>query len=346
MERGWTTPFRVVAFFFIIIAGVWFVKSISWVISLLAVSVLIVYALNPLLVYFRDKLKLPNSFAVGTVFLVFLLICLMAIGMLIPVIYFELMEIKDNYPFYVLKFQEYIEWTTAQLLHLDMEEEFKEYIMSFSQGLNQTLEYILEGTLSIVLGIVDLFFVLFIVFYLLYDFDAVREQFVKLFPVNNRILAQRILDLVDRTTGNFIRGSIVRCLIVGVVTGLVLYIIGMPYALLLGLVAGLFNFVLYIGPYIAAVPALLLSFSPTTPAPWLVLVVYVVIQLLDGILLAPFLLGRVVNLKPVTIIVSILIGGSLGGLLGMVVAVPVAGIFKGLLEIMKENPSYRMKTQP
>ncbi len=346
MEKGWLIPLRVVSFFFIIIAGAWLIKSISWVISLLVVSALIVYAFYPLLVFLRDKLKFPHGAAVGVVFLVFLLICLLSIGLLVPVLYFELMEIADNYPFYVLKFQEYIEWTTAQLLYLGMEEELKEYIMSFSQSLNQAVEYLLDGALSIVLGIVDLFFVLFIFLYLLYDFEAVREQFVQLFPVSRRTLAQRFVSLVDHATGNFIRASIMRCLIVGVVTGLVLYVMGMPYALLLGLLAGLFNFVLYIGPYIAAIPALLLSFSPATPAPWLVLIVYVVIQLLDGNLLAPFLLGRVVNLKPVTIIISILIGGSLGGLLGMVVAVPVAGIIRGVLEMIKESPPYREKTEP
>jgi len=345
MEKGWQIPLRIIAFIVMIIAGAWFIKSISWVISLLLVSTLIVYTLYPLLIYFRDKRKLPHGAAVGIVFLVFLLICLLSISLLIPVIYLELKEIDNNYPVYVQRLQEYIEWTTAQLLHLDMEEEFREYLVGFSQSLDQALEYILEGVLSVVLGIVDLFFVLFIVFFLLYDFETVREQLVKLFPVSSRTLAQRIISLVDRSTGNFIRASIIRCFIVGMVTGLILYLIGMPYALLLGLIAGLFNFVLYIGPYIAAVPALLLSFSPATPAPWVVLIVYVVIQLLDGILLAPFLLGRVVNLKPVTIIISILIGGSLGGLLGMVVAVPVAGIIKGVLEIIQESPPYRMKTK-
>jgi predicted PurR-regulated permease PerM len=124
--------------------------------------------------------------------------------------------------------------------------------------------------------------------------------------------------------GSFIRGSIVRCTIVGIVTGVVLAIIGMPYALLLGIIAGLFNFILYIGPYIAAVPAVLLSFSPLTPSPLIIIIVYVIIQVLDGMLLAPFVLGRIVRLKPITVIVSILAGGQLAGLLGMVLAVPFA----------------------
>ena len=119
--------------------------------------------------------------------------------------------------------------------------------------------------------------------------------------------------------------------------------IGMPYALLLGLIAGLFNFILYLGPYIAAIPAILLSFSPLTPSSLLVLLVYIIIQILDGVFLAPLLLGRILNLKPFTIIISILAGGKLAGLLGMVLAVPVAGIAKGLVELLKQSAPYREK---
>ena len=132
----------------------------------------------------------------------------------------------------------------------------------------------------------------------------------------------------------------IRCLVVGIVTGLVLFIIGMPYALLLGLIAGLFNFILYIGPYMAAVPALLLSFSPLTPSPLAIIIIYVLIQALDGLFLAPVILGRSVQLKAITIITVILIGGSIGGLLGMVVAVPLAGIIKGILALIKEGSAY------
>lgn len=144
--------------------------------------------------------------------------------------------------------------------------------------------------------------------------------------------------------GTFIRGSLIRCFVVGIVTGLVLFIIGMPYAFLLGLIAGIFNFILYIGPYIAAVPAVLLSFSPLTPSPLIIILVYVVVQVLDGIFLAPVVLGRIVKLKPITIIVAILAGGRLAGVLGMVLAVPVAGIVNGLLELLKQTPAYQDHT--
>lgn len=341
MQQNWGLALRIIILLAFVAGAVWLLNNIAWVISLLLVSVLIVYTLHPILVWLKERWGLPHGAAVGTVFTAFLLICLLAIGLLIPLIYYELMEIADSFPLYVSRLQEYLEWVSAQLLRLELEEEFKDYLVDLARGLNQALEYVVEAAFALVQGFVDLFFVLFLVFFLLYDFNAVREQLVELFPPPKRTLARRIVNLVDLNTGNFIRASLIRCAIVGTVTGITLAVIGMPYALLLGILAGLFNFVLYIGPYIAAIPALLLSFSPLTPAPWIILVVYVVIQVLDGTLLAPVLLGRVVRLKPITIILSILAGGKLAGLLGMVVAVPVAGIIKGLLELLKEGPVYQ-----
>ncbi|MEW5783605.1 MAG: AI-2E family transporter [Bacillota bacterium] len=344
MNKFWSGAYRFVLLLFIIAGAVWVLKSIAWVISLLIVSTLVVYTCYPLLLYLKRRFRIPHGAAVGVVFVAFLLVCLLAIGLLIPIIYYELVEIAEeitaNYPLYVSNIEGYLEWVSAQLLHLDLEEEFRDYLMGFSGRLDQALEYIVDATLALAMGAVDMFFVLFLVLFLLYDFDAVRKQLTELFPVAHRSLAFKIISIVDHNVGSFIRGSLLRCTVVGLVTGITLYIIGMPYALLLGILAGLFNFILYIGPFIAAVPAILLSFASHTPAPLLILAVYVIIQILDGVLLAPLLLGRVVKLRPVTIIVSILAGGRLAGVLGMLIAVPVAGIIKGLLELLKESPQY------
>lgn len=333
--------FRAIGLLLLVILAIWLLNSVAWVVGLLVISTLIVYVLNPVVFLLRDRAKLPHGVSVGLIFLGFLLFCILAISLIVPIIHAELVEIVDNFPVYVAWLQESIEWVSDQILYLDLEDEFKDYLLNLSQTLYQILEYITEATLALVLGIVDLFFVFFLVFYLLYDFHAVRLQAVELFPPGRRRLAQELISLVDCSVGNFIRASLIRCTVVGLATGVGLLIIGMPYAFLLGLLAGIFNFVLYIGPFIAAIPALLLSFSPLTPAPLLVLAVYVFIQILDGILLAPLLLGRVLNLKPITIIIVILAGGKLGGVLGMVVAVPVASICKGVIEIVKRGPAYR-----
>lgn len=345
MNRDKTGILRAVLFVFVIVAALWLIKNTAWVIKLFIISILIVYALNPLLVHLKTRFRLPHGVAVALVFMGFLLVCVLAISLFIPVIYLEFVEIAaeitENYPLYVAKLQGSLRWLSAQLLHLELEGELRDYLMSLSPGLNQALEYLAEAAFAMVLGVVDLFFIFFVVFYLLYDFDHVRAQVVELFPSTNRHLARKIMSIVDTNVGSFIRGMLIRCTVVGIATGLALVIAGMPYALLLGIIAGAFNFILYIGPYIAIIPALLLSLTPDTPAPLLILGIYVVIQVLDGTLLAPFLLGRVVKLRPLTIIISILAGGRLGGLLGMIVAVPLAGMIKGILELLKQSPLYR-----
>lgn len=344
MDKQWSLAVRLVFLLFIVIAAVWLLQSLSWVIALILVSLLIVYILYPLLLYFKSRFKISHGLATALVFLIFLLFCAFTVSLLIPVIYFEATALAEDFPHYVERFQEFLSWVTEQLIILDIEEETREYIIGLSENLNQVLEYIAEASLQLIIGTVDFFLVLFLVFYLLYDFQSVREKGIELIPVKSRPLASEILSIVDESVGTFIRGQIMRCFIVGVVTGLVLFIIGMPYAFLLGLIAGIFNFILYIGPYIAAVPAVLLSFSPLTPSPLIVILVYVVVQVLDGIFLAPVVLGRTVKLKPITVIVAILAGGSLAGILGMVLAVPVAGIINGFLVLLKRNPAYQENT--
>ena len=322
----------------------WLLLSLSWLISLILVSVLIVYILYPLLNILKERFNLKHGIASAIVFVIFLLLCVLLLSLVIPVIYYEISELVDAFPHYVQRIQEYVSWLSQQTINLDIEDEVRGYLMNLTENLNMAVEYIAEASISLIGGTVGFFLVMFLVFYLLNDFQAVREQIISLVPPKYRQDAEEVVSIIDTNVGSFIRGSIVRCTIVGIVTGVVLAIIGMPYALLLGIIAGLFNFILYIGPYIAAVPAVLLSISPLTPSPILVIIVYVVIQVLDGMLLAPYVLGRIVKLKPITVIVSILAGGQLAGLLGMVLAVPVAGIIRGIVEMIKRGKIYQGPT--
>lgn len=340
MEKQWSLILRLIGLILLVASLIWIANSISWLIGLLLISLLIVYILQPALMFVKDRLKIKHGPATAIVFCLFLLFCVFVISLVVPVIYYEASELIDAFPHYAARIQEYLSWFSQQTINLDIEEEVRGYLVNLTDNLHQAVEYIAEASMSLIGGAVDFFLILFLVFYLLYDFQAVREQALELVPKARRPLAEEILKIIDTNAGTFIRGSLIRCTIVGIVTGAVLAIAGMPYALLLGLLAGIFNFILYIGPYIAAVPAVLLSFSPLTPSPLVIILIYVVIQVLDGMFLAPIVLGRIVKLKPITVIIVILAGGRLAGLLGMVLAVPFAGIIKGILDIVKRGPAY------
>ncbi len=340
MEKQWSLILRLVGLLLLVAVLIWVANSISWLIRLILISILIVYILQPALLFVKVRFKIKHGPATVIVFCLFLLFCAFVVSLVVPVIYYEASELIDAFPHYAARFQEYLSWFSQQTISLDIEEEVRGYLVNLTDNLHQAVEYIAEASMSIIGGAVDFFLILFLVFYLLYDFQAVREQILELVPKARRPLADDIVKIIDTNAGTFIRGSLIRCTVVGVVTGVVLAVVGMPYALLLGLLAGIFNFILYIGPYIAAVPAVLLSFSPLTPSPLVIVLIYVVIQVLDGMFLAPIVLGRIVKLKPITVIIAILAGGRLAGLLGMVLAVPFAGIIKGILDIVKRGPAY------
>lgn len=316
----------------LLVGLVWFACKISWVIQLVIISLLIVYVLSPIVEYLKEKRKIPHLFAVIVTFFCFLLTILAFIGLVIPVLQKEIREIARDLPHYIIQIQDYIKEIADFLMAFDLGPEIMNSILSFSTKMEPLLEEVATFSISVLSSFIDIFFILFIVFYLLYDFKNIRLMIIKLLPVQYRKSGEDIISLIDRNVGNYIAGNVVRCTIVGFLTGFVLFLVGMPYSLLLGIIAGVLNIILYIGPYIAFVPALILSFSPMTPSPVIVILIYLVVQAIDGTVLSPLLLGRAVKLKPITVIISLLVGQQLAGVLGMILSTPVAGIIRSLLE--------------
>ncbi|RJX26755.1 MAG: AI-2E family transporter [Dethiobacter sp.] len=336
-DRDSKNALKVVALIALMVGFIWFLNRISWVIELCIISLLIVCVLFPVTEFLKKRFRFSHFLAVGITFLFFILIIVTLIGLIVPVVQREVEDILRDFPFYVRQIQQYIEEFSEFLLTFDLSPEFMETIPELSANLQPILEEIASVSVSLVSSIVDIFFIIFIVFYLLYDFHNVRKAVLKLIPYRYERYAEDVIRIIDVNFGGYIRGNIVRCTIVGLLTGFVLYFFGMPYALLLGILAGVLNIILYIGPYIAAIPAVILSFSPQTPSTITIIVIYILVQIIDGTLLSPLLLGRAVRLKPITVIVSLLIGQQLAGFLGMILSTPFAGIIRSLMEYIQEE---------
>ena len=134
-------------------------------------------------------------------------------------------------------------------------------------------------------------------------------------------------------------------LFVGVITGASLWILGMEYWLVLGLFAGLTEFVPIVGPIIAAIPAVLFSFSEFGVSPWkpfIVILLYVVIQQVENQVLVPRVMRKAVGINPIIVIVALLVGAKLGGLVGVLLSVPLVTIIQVFLSDFVED---RMREQ-
>ncbi|HHU76848.1 MAG TPA: AI-2E family transporter [Firmicutes bacterium] len=323
---------RVILLVLSLLGLVWFVSKISWVIQLIVISLLIVYVLFPITEYLKKKRNVSHFLAVGVTFLCFLFVILILIVLVFPVVQREIQEIAIDLPKYIVQLQRYIEEASDYLMAFDLGPEIVGFVRNIFTYLHPALKELASFSVSVISGFIDIFLIMFMVFYLLYDFKNIRLMLVKILPGRYQAYSEIFIAIIDRNIGNYIRGNVVRCTIVGLLTGIILSIIGMPYSLLLGIVAGLLNIILYIGPYVAAIPALLLSLSPQNPSLLVVIIIYVAVQAVDGFLLTPMLLGRAVRLKPITIIISLLVGQQLAGVLGMIMAVPLAGIIRSLMD--------------
>lgn len=179
-------------------------------------------------------------------------------------------------------------------------------------------------------------------FYLLKDLPRLRERSFALLPERKRKEARHLYCRVVGVLSGYLRGQIIISAVVGVLTFIGMAAIGVPFPLVIGLITGVFNIVPYLGPIVGATVA---AISAAFVDPWLALwaaLVILAIQQVDGLLISPRIMSEQVDLHPVLVIVSLLVGGTLLGFVGLLVAIPLAAATKGvLLYYLEEHGLWR-----
>lgn len=179
---------------------------------------------------------------------------------------------------------------------------------------------------GLVSGVVDLFLVLVIALYLLLDARRIRTTGLRLIPTHPRERIEGVESEVVRVFGAYLRGQLLLAVIVGVVATISLLVLGVPYALVLGVFAGMAELIPMLGPILGAVPAVLVAlFQPFPLVLWVVLA-FIVIQQLESNLLVPRISGHAVGLHPLAAMLVLLVGFEVAGIVGALFAVPLAGI--------------------
>jgi predicted PurR-regulated permease PerM len=178
--------------------------------------------------------------------------------------------------------------------------------------------------LSIGSGIADLVIVIFAGIYLAAQPNFYRAGAIKLVPPRRRKVAAEAMLESERALRLWLKGQAIAMLVVGVLTGAGLWLIGMPSALVLGLIAGLLEFIPFAGPIIAAIPAVMLALVIGPEMVIWVALLYLAIQQLEGTLLAPMIQQYAVDLPGVVLLFSLIGFGILFGTLGVILAAPLA----------------------
>jgi predicted PurR-regulated permease PerM len=185
-----------------------------------------------------------------------------------------------------------------------------------------------RSVLTFVAGVVT---IAFMTFFMLLEGPAWRDRFIALLPERGQPRAHAIAHDVSRTIGGYVTGNLLISLIAGFLTTIVLLVVGVPFALALGLLVAILDLIPLAGATLGAIIVTLVALTDSVTAALVVLAWFVVYQQLENHLLQPIVYGRTVRLSPLAILVSVLVGAEVAGVIGALGAIPVAGTIQILI---------------
>jgi len=316
----------------LILLLLWFLFLVRDILALVFIAVIIVSAIDPIVDWFQKR-KIPRSLTVLVVYVLFLSILGMAIGLLVPPLSTEIRGLGENFPVLVEKFSGYFRIVSDYAETHNLQQNVTNFTENISSQISQAGSSIFSGTISFIGGIFSFFVVLSIAFYMSVQEKGIKNFFASLVPNEHREYVTGLADRIQFKMGRWLQGQLFLILLVFSLDYLGLLFIKAPYALVLALIAGVLEIIPYIGPVVSAVIAVSISFLHGPLTGFLVLGLFTLVQQLEAYIFTPLVMRKAVGLNPVVVILALLIGAKLGGVMGVIIAVPIATVIG---EIVKD----------
>ncbi|MGG2065472.1 AI-2E family transporter [Bacillus sp. S14(2024)] len=302
------------------------------------IALFLYFMFNPVLLFLENK-KVPRSLAILLLYVFIIALIAVSVGVVVPTLSHQLMDLVKNMPTYIKVGREYItdlsnhrlfQWLTTQdYVSLEV---LEKNALNYLKDIPNTLTASATVLVSIITNIaLVIFTVPFILFYMFKDGHKFPGAAVRFLPESYHEEGRRVLKEMNETLAAYIQGQALVCLFVGAFTFVGYLIIGMPYAFILGVVAALTNIIPNLGPFIGAAPAVIVGlFVSPVQALW-VIVVVTIVQQFESNILSPRIMSEKLNIHPLTIIVLILGVGNFAGIIGMILAVPAYAVTKTIV---------------
>lgn len=304
-------------------------------------------------VKFLEKNRIPRTLSILIIYLVFIGLFILLFALVGPLLSQQVQDLFKSVPAYTIQISQYIEslshskwftWVMTQE-YVSMEK-IRQALTDFSTSLPQNITSSLTQLLSVVTNItLTVITVPFILFYMLKDGHKFPGMAVKVLPVVYRKEGLKIFADLYNTLAAYIQGQLIICIFVGTGCFIGFSLIGLNYALILGLTVAVANIIPYLGPFIGATPAVIIGLLESPTKALLAAVVVTVVQQIDGNLVSPLIIGKRLNTHPLTIILLLIGAGSFGGILGMILAVPTYAVLKAVFLNVVRLVRLRMRYQ-
>ncbi|GAC1539731.1 MAG: AI-2E family transporter [Herpetosiphon sp.] len=320
-------------------------RSMGSLLRPFAWGIVIAYLLNPIVRVLTLRTTIRRFWGVLFIYAIFGLVIYTVANTLVPLLGNQIAELQSSLPELVTRVKAYVSANgTLSIAGFSfnvrpVENDFVKLLSDIATGLPATVPRIVLGFVE---GLVLWIIFLVVTFYLLLQGEDIVDNFYNLLPLPYRPEIRTLVQSIDRVLGAYIRAQIILIIVMSLLTWAALSIIGVQYALILGIATGFLEVIPFVGPYSAAGIAILVSFLQTaTPFGWpnwvLALVVtgiYTVLRQTEDHLIIPNLIGHIVQLNPVIVIFAVLAGGHLGGPLGLFIGIPVAATLRIILRYL------------
>ena len=339
-DSGWhLSPRAKLATFWTCVAlAILFLWAVRSVLRPFIIAIILAYVLNPLVGRVSERARLPRVWAVAGTYVILAMLFTWGALVVLPVATREARELAAILPRLLVQMQGNLarEQTITVLgQDIDLTPVSDELTRTLGGLVSTTSHRLVEAAVQTVETLAKSVLALVATFYLLMAGPRIKQSVRSLLPPRYRREFGPLAADVDRILGRFVRGEVLLIVIMSFATWLALSLLGIRYALILGLVAGVLELIPFIGPILAAIPAVALALFQPSPHGWSPLVnagavalVYFVLRHTEDYFVIPQVVGRVVELHPLVAMFAVLSGAAIDGVLGMFLAVPVAAVLR------------------
>ncbi|MBI2049965.1 MAG: AI-2E family transporter [Candidatus Staskawiczbacteria bacterium] len=329
LDVSWETiiKFFVASFVFYII---YLARDILvWFFFALVISIL----LGPAISFLR-KIYIPKIVAIFLIYLSIFGFLGLLVYLTAPIFVYEIKQFSQSLPDYLERVNPIL-----KQFGFDVAQGFQELTNVLKGNLEKSSKGIISALLTFFGGLASTFFILTIAFFLSLEEKGVEKVLILLTPKKYEAQIITLFKRAQRKVAGWFGARILACLFVGVASFIVFYIFGVQYAFILALLAGVLNFVPYVGSGLTFI--LLFVFTASSATPWFlvfyILTAFLLIQLIENNLLTPILMEKMIDIPPVLVLLALLVGSQIFGFLGTIFAVPVFGIVYEFLKDFLEN---------
>jgi predicted PurR-regulated permease PerM len=344
-QRAFYLPLTILAWLALVIVAGWLLAKVAHALLVIVLAVIIAFALTPLVRLFRRWFHRPIAVAIA--YLVGIAIVVTSGTILVVTAASQVINLVANLPTYIDHFKNFIPQAVNLLGPFGVTatslQDLNQQVFGLIQQIGTTLaasSLILVSSIAALL--LDAALILILSIYLSLDGPRVINWLKEETPFPLRQYVLFILSVINQVVGGYVRGTLLMALLIGTLVGLGLGVIGIPYAVLLGMLAFFMAFVPLVGTFISGAVSLLVTLPHGMTTSLIVLAYFVIVHVLEGDVLGPRILGRAVGIHPATGIIALLLGTEIFGVWGALFAAPLAGLVQaiiiGVWQVSKGTP--------